>query len=104
MVYYFKQRYRKCISGLAIFNSISISLWVRKKKNYQHDYCIAMKTGMNMYLVFQYDYVVIIKLFSFLVESKDGKRRHASDMSLSERVSSIVISIVLIFIMNYTCS
>lgn len=33
-----------------------------------------MKTGMNMYLVFQYDYVVIIKLFSFLVESKDGKR------------------------------
>ncbi len=35
-----------------------------------------MKTGMNMYLVFQYDYVVIIKLFSFLVESKDGKRWH----------------------------
>lgn len=43
----------------------------KKKKPHQHDYCIAMKTGMNMYLVFQYDYVVIIKLFSFLVESKD---------------------------------
>lgn len=51
----------------------------RKNKHDQHDYCIAMKTGMNMYLVFQYDYVVIIKLFSFLVESKDRKS-HALDM------------------------
>lgn len=43
----------------------------KKQTKNKHDYCIAMKTGMNMYLVFQYDYVVIIKLFSFLVESKD---------------------------------
>lgn len=42
-----------------------------------------MKTGMNVYLVFRYDYVVIIKLFSFLVESEIGKtdeRGHAFDM------------------------
>lgn len=104
MVYYFKQRYRKCISGLAIFNSISKSLWVKKKKKDQHDYCIAMKTGMNMYLVFQYDYVVIITLFSFLVESKDGKHRHASDMSLSERVFFNCYKYCSYLYYDYTCS
>lgn len=106
VVYYFRQRYQKCISGLAIFNSISISLWVKKKKKKkdQHDYCIAMKTGMNMYLVFQYDYVVITKLFSFLVESKDGKRRHASDMSLSERVFFNCNMYCSYLSYDYTCS
>lgn len=63
-------------ASVAWLYSKFISSWVKKqkrqkkKKHDRHDYCIAMKTGMHMYLVFQYDCVVILKLF-FSVQSKD---------------------------------